>query len=92
MEGCGSDEWNQKLTVEVSTPEGLKIASSVIAVSWWKNEWFKDGAPYQSSIAGETAVVDLGGGRHLFALLQGAQDLAPKTWEGEVRENGDAAL
>ena len=72
--GCGSYDWHQKLTVEVETPDGVKSGSAVTSVSWWKNEFFKDGAAYQTKYQGEAVVVDLGSGRYLFALLRPPRD------------------
>jgi hypothetical protein len=72
--GCGTYDWHQKLTVEIETPDGVKVGSAVTEVSWWENRFFKDGAAFQSEIKGEAAVVDLGNGRYLFALLGHADD------------------
>jgi hypothetical protein len=70
--GCGkSYEWNQKLTVTVETPSGDVSGSAVTAISWNKN-FFSGGwggAAWHSQVKGEAVVVDLGGGRMLFALL-----------------------
>jgi hypothetical protein len=74
LSGCGTYDWHQKMTVEVETPDGMKSGSAVTSVSWWENEFFKDGAALQSSIKGEAVVVDLGSGRYLFALLSHAND------------------
>ena len=74
LSGCGTYDWHQKLTVEVETPDGVKVGSAVTEVSWWENRVFKDGAALQSAIKGEVAVVDLGNGRYLFALLSHADD------------------
>jgi len=69
LSGCGTYDWHQKMTVEVETPEGVKSGSAVTSVSWWKNEFFKDGAAYQTKYKGEAVAVDLGRERFLFALL-----------------------
>jgi hypothetical protein len=74
LSGCGTYDWHQKLTVEIETPEGVKVGSAVTEVSWWENRVFKDGAALQSKIRGEAVVVDLGNGRYLFALLSHADD------------------
>jgi hypothetical protein len=86
-------EWNSKITIEVETPHGLVSGSSVTR----ETASFTSGAlvPGEArgggvSRAGEAVVVDLGGGKYLFALLpnpdstqiffpgQGPQDVAPK--------------
>ena len=72
LSGCGTYDWHQKLTVEVETPDGVKVGSAMTEVSWWENRFFKDGGALQSAIRGEAAVVDLGKGRFLFALLSHA--------------------
>lgn len=87
--GCTGDSysWRQKLTLTVETPEGEKSASSVTAVSWRANKLFRDGAAFQATYKGEAVVLDLGGGRYLFALLSDSQrpeyiaQLAPSIFE-----------
>ncbi len=69
LSGCGTYDWHQKMTIEVQTPDGVKSGSAVTSVSWWRNHIFKDGAPFKYNYEGEAAVVDLGQGRFLFALL-----------------------
>ncbi|MCO6185440.1 hypothetical protein [Rhizobium sp. L1K21] len=76
LSGCGQDwSWHQKLTVSVETPEGLKEGSAVseIEVSLLsENVGLGDfRGSSSSSLKGEAVVVDLGGGRYLFALLKG---------------------
>jgi hypothetical protein len=61
--------WRQKLVLTVETPSGVAVGSAVAEVSWARNYVFKDGPSYYSDIEGEAPVVDLGGGRFLFALL-----------------------
>lgn len=73
--GFRSWSWNQKLTVTIQTPEGLRSGSAVSA-AWfqmtpkWAGVGDSAGAS-NSSLSGEAAVVDLGEGRYLFALLKG---------------------
>ena len=74
LSGCGTYDWHQKLTVEVETPDGVKVGSAVTEVSWWENRFFKDGAALQSKIEGEAVMVDLGSGHYLFALLSHADN------------------
>ena len=72
LSACGnSHSWNQKLTVTVETPAGEVSGSAVTAISWSKN-FFSGGwggASWHSAVKGEAVVVDLGGGKMLFALL-----------------------
>ena len=86
-------QWNSKITIEVETPNGVVSGFSVTR----ETASFTTGAlvPGEArgggvSRAGEAAVVDLGDGKYLFALLpnpdstqiffpgQGPQDAAPK--------------
>jgi hypothetical protein len=72
-------EWTQKLTVEIVTPEGEKSGSSVQHVRWTTASFLlgegRDGPSADGTVIGEAAVVDLGGGRYLFALLSGTRGL-----------------
>jgi hypothetical protein len=73
LTGCGkSFDWNQKVTVEVQTPEGIKSAASVQHIEWACCGPIKamDGPSASSKVVGEAVVVDLGG-KYLFALLRG---------------------
>lgn len=73
MFGFHDWHWNQKLTVSVMTPDGMKSGSSVVSVSvydtpsWWGLGDFRGAG--SSSLSGEAVTVDLGNGRYLFALL-----------------------
>lgn len=58
--------WNQKLTVEVSTPEGVRSGSAVTEVIWQERNRTGN---FPGSYRGEATVVDLGKGRCLFALI-----------------------
>lgn len=74
LDGCSLLEprwrYRYRLTVEVVTPEGLKTGSSVIEVE--RRKTF-DGS-ITAKVHGEAAVVDLGRGGLLFALLKGGKD------------------
>jgi hypothetical protein len=78
LTGCGdSYEWNQKVTVEVVTPEGVKSGYSVQHINWQSGTAYPgmDGPSASSKVTGEAVVVDLGGGKYLFALLGGTHGL-----------------
>jgi hypothetical protein len=70
-------QWRQKMSVVVETPDNIITASSVISVDveignrWLSNRTAGSGVSWK--IRGEAVVVDLGGGRYLFALLKGAR-------------------
>lgn len=95
LAACTNSEtqWSNKITIEVETPNGL-VSGSIVTR---ETASFTTGAlvPPDArgggvSRAGEAVVVDLGGGKYLFALLpnpdstqiffpgQGPQDVAPK--------------
>ncbi len=79
LSGCwGSDTytWNQKLTVMVQTPEGVKTGSAVTKVTISVGDGGLNGHVINQTFAGEATVVDLGGGRLLFALLSNTS-----TWQ-----------
>lgn len=78
LSGCGESwSWNQKITVEVETPEGVKRASSVIRYGLERYDgWYvlpeARGASHHYS--GEAVVLEVSSGRYLFALLKGTPD------------------
>lgn len=71
LSGCSDTyEWNEKVTVEVETPDGLKTASSVQAIelihTWAGLPEMKGASTY---FKGEAVVMEVLPGRFLFALL-----------------------
>lgn len=84
LAGCNDSAWNQKVTVVVDTPQGEQVGSSVMHVEWNGGIPFfagdMRGARYK--LTGEAPVVDLGGGRYLFSLLKGNDDLARQAIAG----------
>lgn len=74
LTGCGSaptHSYRFKLTVEVTTPAGLRSGMSVYEVSAKSlNAILPDQADRTWSTKGEAVVVDLPGGQTLFALLK----------------------
>jgi hypothetical protein len=71
-------EWNQRITVEVETPDGMKSDSTVQHILWEGGGPAypgQDGPSSSSKVTGEAVVVDLGGGKYLFALLSGTHGL-----------------
>lgn len=68
-----SYDWNQKLTLYITTPSGEVVASSVIRIDATDttSKFFPvEGRKFQNKTTGEAVVVDLGQGRYLFALLK----------------------
>lgn len=77
-------EWNQKLTVEVITPEGLRAGSAVTYVRWREANALGN---YQTEFDGEATVVDLGAARYLFALIgEDTKQIAAYTLHAELGE------
>jgi len=61
--------WNQKITLVVDTPDGIKTGSAVTRVEWKRNHIFKDGGNWWRKVYGEATYVDLGNGKYLFATI-----------------------
>lgn len=59
-------QWNQKLTVAVETPQGIKSGSAVTHVSWQDANALGN---YIPTYSGEATVVEIAHGRYLFALI-----------------------
>lgn len=94
LAGCGmfaeSWEWNQKLTVEVMTPDGIRSGSAVSYVRWQEPDPFGN---YGTRYRGEATVVDLGQGRFLFALIgEPTKYIALRTFNHSITERGFAAM
>ena len=76
LSGCSDTyEWNEKVTLEVETQDGLKTASSVQAIKLihtWAGLPEMKGA--SASLKGEAVVMEVLPGRFLFALLSSERD------------------
>lgn len=88
LAGCGEQvQWNQKLTVAVETPDGLKTGSAVQRVRIYnKAGIFEPITPIEArgvadELRGEAVVVDLGGGRYVFMLVSGASLITQRVLE-----------
>ena len=95
LAGCNKKvEWNQKLIVNVVTPEGLKTASSVITVMMQENKFFFDfltppeGRGVGTHVRGEAVVIEVKPGRFLFALLGDDKERTLKMFSHEIRLSG----
>lgn len=75
LSGCGifgkSISYRYRLTVEVDTPQGVKIGSSVIQIDEAEQGGL-EGSHLQVRMTGEAVAVDLQGSKTLFALLDGS--------------------
>jgi len=76
-----SYSWHQKLTLEIETPSGLKVGSSVVYVI--KSTQFVPGFGSKGSSGkrGEAVVLEVMPGKYLFALLKGQTHLAQKVFK-----------
>jgi hypothetical protein len=66
-----------RLILDVDTPSGLKTGSSVISLTW-RSQMPIGPRSAVTQVKGEAAIVDLGGGKHVIAILgfgpKGTQD------------------
>jgi len=72
LSGCGNPSytWHQKMTVTVSTPNGVKTGAAVSEVTASVGrQGFLSEAIVAYTVKGEATVIDLGNGKYLFALL-----------------------
>lgn len=87
LAACGLTDdtpaYRYRLTVEVDTPEGVKVGSSVIEVDTHVAGEYSIPTPGRVThrVRGEAVAVDLGEGRVLFALLRSEGDT---DWAGRV--------
>jgi hypothetical protein len=73
--GCGSSkEYRYKVTVEIETPQGTKIGSSVWGITPIRTNSMV-GPQAKVDFRGEAVAVDLPGGKTLFALLSSADGI-----------------
>lgn len=68
-----------RLTIEVETPDGLKIGSGVMQSAWTRKAgWVPQTGGVISSLRGDAVFVDLGNGQNVIAILgmgsTGSQD------------------
>ncbi|AHG48850.1 hypothetical protein RLEG12_07900 (plasmid) [Rhizobium leguminosarum bv. trifolii CB782] len=72
--------WNQKITLTVETPEGVRTGSSVQSVTWYESPtWARigdSGGWFSHELHGEAAVVELAPNKYLFALMKTYDDPA----------------
>ena len=76
LQGCWNDHsWNQKITIVVETPGGIKTGSAITRVEQESNffiyTFFKDGSPkkYIRNVYGEAAFIYLGDEKYIFMLI-----------------------
>lgn len=74
LAGCNNSwTWHQKITVSVSTPGGVKTASSIMQASigekggWWSPA---EATGAITSVSGEAVALEVAPGKYLFALLR----------------------
>lgn len=79
--------YRYKLTVEVETPEGLRVGSAVREVSWSKGMQLTSEASTSSMThKGEAVIVDLPHGQMLFALMSPDGQETPMLAFGSARQ------
>lgn len=78
-----SYSWNQKTNIVVQTPSGLKSGSGVVYIKWSDGPKILPDPPKRTySYEGEAAILDLGDGKYLFALISDAERLGLKVFGG----------
>ncbi|WP_141682884.1 hypothetical protein [Agrobacterium tumefaciens] len=74
MLGFHSWQWNQKVTIVVETPDGVRTGDSVQNVVWYESpHWSKigdSGGWFTNDLEGEAAFVEVAPNKYLFALLK----------------------
>ncbi|KQO83758.1 hypothetical protein [Rhizobium sp. Leaf262] len=72
--GFHSWQWNQKVTIVVETPGGVRTGDSVQSVVWSESpHWSKigdSGGWFTNDLKGEAAFVEVAPNKYLFALLK----------------------
>lgn len=80
LTGCWGNTyaWNQKLTVNVMTPDGIKSGSAVTQVTAKVGgQSLLSQAVVSYKVTGEATMVDLGNGKFVFALLSSGGEYVP---------------
>ena len=62
-------EHRYRFTVEIETPDGIRIGSSVIEVALWSERVVGRGLTGQHKVTGDAVFVDLGHGRNVIATF-----------------------
>jgi hypothetical protein len=85
--------WNQKLTVEVNTPAGVKTGASVVGIKVTSGQLGLSQTAAAYRVTGEATVVEVAPGKYLFALLgeRSTNELATHTWADQLPRNADEA-
>lgn len=72
--GFHSWQWNQKVTIVVETPDGVRTGDSVQSIVWNESpHWSKigdSGGWFTNELKGEAAFVEIAPKKYLFALLK----------------------
>jgi hypothetical protein len=87
LAGCWRDkfEFNQKLKVTVSTPQGEKSGAAVTSVVTYIGTILLSGSQAENRISGEATVVEVMPGKYLFALIgEKTNTIALRAWEDRV--------
>jgi hypothetical protein len=94
LAACGqSYSWNQKLTVQVNTPQGVKTGASVIGIKVSSGQVGLSQTSASYRVTGEATVLEVAPGKYLFALLgeRSTNELATHTWADQLPRNADEA-
>jgi hypothetical protein len=94
LAACGqSYSWNQKLTVQVNTPQGVKAGASVVGIKVSSGQVGLSQTSASYRVTGEATVLEVAPGKYLFALLgeRSTNELATHTWADQLPRNADEA-
>lgn len=73
--------WKQKLELVIETPDGNKTGSAVVKASvGYSAKTLPEASSVHKRWSGEATVVDLGGGKYIFALVREPVSLAQDTF------------
>lgn len=84
--------WNQEVTVVVDTPTGPARGSAVTKVEAWFGQLPMSGNEVAYRITGEATVVDLGGGKYLFALLTDSEERLHRVFRDRLPDTREVWL
>jgi hypothetical protein len=93
LAGCGKlfgfprASLRYRMTVEIETPEGIKIGSSVLESTLISGPNTGAASGLTSSLKGEAVAVDVGGGQTLFALLSSPSQHSASDYQDQLFNN-----
>ncbi|MCC3860039.1 hypothetical protein [Pseudemcibacter aquimaris] len=89
-----SYKWNQKLEVEVDTPEGMIVGASVVraGVLFQPTFGLPEASRISETLTGEATIVELPNEKYLFVLLGDPVAMAQHSFKAEIHGSFDARM